>query len=107
MRENLHLGVTGLRRTGKTVFLTSLIYQLTQLGSKNLSRFETSGVTLRPATICYPANGKLQLFPYDKILADLRAETPTWPPPTDREFEITLQFNYQKVTVHTLGTHEK
>ena len=26
--HTIHLGVTGLRRTGKTVFLTSLIYQV-------------------------------------------------------------------------------
>ncbi|HAB13425.1 MAG TPA: hypothetical protein DCE47_17230 [Planctomycetaceae bacterium] len=95
MRHNIHLGVTGLRQTGKTVFLTSLIYQLSELGSKGLSRFEPSGVTLRAATIEHSRDRDKERFPYMGFLKGLREKPPRWPAPTSRESGLVLRFFYE------------
>lgn len=95
MHYQLHLGVTGLRRTGKTVFLTSLIYQLTELGSKNLSCFSARGVTLRAARLENSRDSGLERFPYFRFLQDLRRAKPQFPAPTIRESGCTLQFGYE------------
>ncbi len=95
MRHNIHLGVTGLRQTGKTVFLTSLIYQLSELGSKGLDRFEPSGVTLRAATIEHSRDGDKERFPYMRFLKGLREKPPRWPAPTNRESGLVLRFFYE------------
>lgn len=97
MRHNIHLGVTGLRRTGKTVFLTSLIYQLTELGSKNLGRFSANGVTLRAATLKNSKNSQnnaIKLFPFRDNLECLRKDPPQFPLSTTSESECVLSFYY-------------
>ena len=48
MVREIHLGVTGLRQSGKTVFLTALAYQLTQCGSDGLSAFDGQQIELFP-----------------------------------------------------------
>lgn len=99
MRHNVHLGITGLRRTGKTAFLTSLIHQLHENGSTNLSCFNANAVKLRPAPqLQDPRDSELKRFPYERVLAGLREDRPYWPPPTSCEFGLTLRFYYENLS---------
>jgi predicted YcjX-like family ATPase len=93
MPHDIHLGVTGLRRSGKTVFLTALIYQLEQLGSRHLDAFENQGIKLCFAKTCWSADGRE--FPYEKYRDGLRRNPPEWPLPTDAEYVRTLEFKWQ------------
>jgi len=92
MTKVIRLGVTGLRRSGKTVFLTGLIYQLTELGSKYLEAFANKGVSLRLARLDHV--GVLPRFPYEVNLQNLRREEPFWPVPTIGESACRLEFSY-------------
>lgn len=94
MKHHVHLGVTGLRRTGKTVFLTALIYQLTELGSRGLRYFEAKGVTLKSGQLSEPRGGTAR-FPYSKNLARLRDTPPEFPEPTVGESGCTVTFAYE------------
>lgn len=84
MAKSVHLGVTGLRRTGKTVFLTALIYQLTQRGSKGLDAFSGTGYDLMPGRLLPPAR-ELAPFPYDDNIRALRESPARFPPSTVSE----------------------
>jgi uncharacterized protein len=87
-KYTIHLGVTGLRRTGKTVFLTSLIYQLRERGSRELASFGARSIELLPAEMTTTTGcGK---FPFEAVVADLRREPPAWPQPTYTEYQATL-----------------
>lgn len=92
MNHEVHLGVTGLRRSGKTVFLTALIYQLEQLGSASLDSFENRGITLHPARIRWSEGAE---FPYERYLAALRQHPPRWPEPTIDEYTCSLEIGYE------------
>jgi uncharacterized protein len=93
-RHTIHLGVTGLRRTGKTVFLTSLIYQLRERGSRGLEAFDSRSIELFPAEFASATGfGK---FPYESYVADLRKEPPNWPEPTDTEYQATLVIAFRE-----------
>lgn len=94
MHHEIRLGVTGLRRTGKTVFLTSLVYQLEQLGSEGLDAFANRGVTIWPAKIV-GGGSSLPPFPYKEMLGRLRSPETPWPAPTDTESELVLEFTFQ------------
>ena len=96
MRQHINLGVTGLRRSGKTVFLTALIYQLTERGSDGLRAFEHRGIKLWPAKIVEQGDD-LPPFPYEEFLASLRRQQPQWPSPTDQEYACTLEMVYDGV----------
>ena len=78
--DRIRLGVTGLSRSGKTTFITSLIYHL-----------------LRDATLTvsierdFPAEGKR--FPYEENIARLKKSVPEWPKSTADESEICLKIN--------------
>ncbi len=93
-KHTIHLGVTGLRRTGKTVFLTSLIYQLRERGRRGLAAFDARAIELLPAE--FGSTTGLGKFPYEAYLADLRKEPPTWPDPTDTEYQATLLIPFRE-----------
>lgn len=92
MNHEVHLGVTGLRRSGKTVFLTALIYQLEQLGSTALDSFQNRGITLHPARLRWCEGPE---FPYETYLSALRQHPPRWPAPTSNEYTCCLEFGYE------------
>src|SRR5579863_1054195 len=93
-RNAIHLGVTGLRRTGKTVFLTSLIYQLRERGSRELAAFGSRSIELLPAK--FGSTTGCGKFPFDTYVADLRIEPPTWPQPTETEYHAKLVIPFRE-----------
>jgi len=93
MFHDIHLGVTGLRRSGKTVFLTRLLYQLEQLGSRNLDAFENKGIRLFPGKFLKTKFAKP--FPYQDHLHRLRSHPPDWPQPSVEECQCVIEFRYK------------
>jgi predicted YcjX-like family ATPase len=78
--KTLRIGVTGLSRAGKTIFLTSLIHNLLEGGADSLPELKECGLIFYGKPLP-PANG-VKLFPYKEHINSLRAPQPTWPRPT-------------------------
>jgi predicted YcjX-like family ATPase len=93
----VRLAVTGLSRAGKTVFITSLLQNLLALGAgqdtlpafaKALAR--ESGTRLRSVRLVPPGAARVPWFDLRARLAQLAAEPPSWPTPTDDIAQISL-----------------
>ena len=98
----LRLGVTGLSRSGKTVFITSLVHQLTRAAAAAAAGRKTSLPLFRVV-----AEGRLTTahldpqpdyavprFAYEEHLGDLTGPDRHWPQSTRRisELRVTLEF---------------
>jgi len=87
----LRLGVTGLARSGKTVFITALIANLLargrmpQLTATRDGSIETVHLQPQPDVT-------LPRFDYEAHLADLTGDTPHWPDSTRAISELRLSF---------------
>lgn len=74
----IRLGVTGLARSGKTVFITSLIANL--LSGAKLPQFVASAQDRIELAYLNPQpNDTITRFDYETHLAQLYAHPPTWP----------------------------
>ncbi|MDU8925390.1 YcjX family protein [Pasteurellaceae bacterium LIM206] len=98
--RSLRIAVTGLSRSGKTAFITSLINQLLYI-----SRVEHSHLPLFEAArggriIGVRREPQLDLgvprFDYESNLQDLTAEPPNWPQSTRNVSETRLAIRYQR-----------
>lgn len=94
MDPSIKLGVTGLSRSGKTVFITSLIYHL--LNRQNLPFFEphASGRIVKAYLQPHP-NDLLPRFDYEGNVAKLTASPPSWPEGTRFISQLRLTIEYQ------------
>ncbi|SLN60171.1 hypothetical protein ROJ8625_03052 [Roseivivax jejudonensis] len=85
----LRLGVTGLSRAGKTVFITALVANLmdrgrmTQLAAAADGRIEAAFLQPQP-------DDTLPRFDFERHLATLTADTPAWPESTRAISELRL-----------------
>ncbi|WP_426957701.1 YcjX family protein [Muricoccus radiodurans] len=84
-RERLRLGVTGLSRAGKTVFLTSLVASLVAAGAgrRTLPGLAVTGGRLLGARTIPPGIEATPRFDAEAHLAALAADPPAWPARTD------------------------
>ena len=79
--RTVRLAVTGLRQSGKTVFITTLIHHL--LHGQELPFFTpVKQKRLLGARLLPPHVGDPPTFPFEHSRAALSAETPAWPEPT-------------------------
>jgi predicted YcjX-like family ATPase len=91
------LAVTGLSRSGKTVFITSLIHNLLS-AIHNPNRMPLLGVVnggrLIGTRLKEAGSGRLPRFRYEENIEAMAAGTPGWPEGTDdlREISIDLRF---------------
>lgn len=92
-RPTVRLGVTGLSRAGKTIFITSLIHAL--LHGTRLPVFEAlnSGRIARVRLSPQP-DAAIPRFEYEKHLRDL-LEHRRWPDSTRAISEIRIEIDYQ------------
>ncbi len=90
----LRLGVTGLSRSGKTVFITSLVHAL--LNGAPLPMFEAYArgrikrIYLEPQP-----DDDIPRFPYDEHIKTLSGESRQWPEGTRRISQLRLTLEYQ------------
>ncbi|MGI9520233.1 MAG: YcjX family protein [Hyphomicrobiaceae bacterium] len=91
----VRIGITGLSRSGKTVFVTSLVKTLLdQCGRPNLPTDLIHGFR---AFLEPQPDDDLPRFPYEKNLQVLTSDSPTWPESTRRisQLRITLEWDAQ------------
>ncbi|MBU2925224.1 YcjX family protein [Colwellia sp. 1_MG-2023] len=95
--QHINLAVTGLSRSGKTAFITSLVNQLiTEGNSSKLSFFDpVHNGNFIAAKRVPQKNLSIPRFDYDKAIASLTNEHPTWPEPTHGISELRLAIRYQ------------
>ena len=90
--RHLRLAVTGLSRSGKTVFITSLVHHL--LDGNGLPFLEpVHDNRYLGARIEDDRHG--DRFPYTRFHADLSAQPPRWPKATERLTSLRLELAYR------------
>lgn len=85
----IRLGVTGLARSGKTVFITSLVANLMDRGRMPGLLAQSEGRILSAYLQPQP-NDTLPRFDYETHLAALTSQTPQWPDSTRAISELRL-----------------
>lgn len=90
----IRLGVTGLSRAGKTVFITSLVANLMDRGRMPGLRAASSGA-IRAAWLQPQPDDTLPRFRYEDHLAALTAPDPRWPEGTRRVSQLRLSLKVQ------------
>lgn len=90
----IRLGVTGLSRAGKTVFITSLVANLMDRGRMPQLRAAASGA-IRTAYLQPQPDDTLPRFDYETYLAQLTAPDPSWPEGTRQISELRLSLRVQ------------
>jgi predicted YcjX-like family ATPase len=100
----MKLGITGLARSGKTVFLTALVHNL--MAGARLPFFDAAaqGRVLRAYLEPQP-DAFVARFPFEKHFADLTASPPRWPESTRRisQLRLTLEYASTKFWKRQLG----
>ncbi len=92
----LRLGVTGLSRAGKTVFLTALIQQLTRGGRLPVFRVQSEGRLISAGLQPQP-DDHVPRFAYEDHLASLNAGAErAWPQSTRRISQIRLHLEFER-----------
>jgi hypothetical protein len=101
---SLRLGVTGLARSGKTVFITALIRNLTQGGRLPFFAPYAEG-RLLSADLEPQPDDNVPRFDYEAHVAALAADPPAWPESTRRvsEVRLALSFSSEHPIRRTLG----
>ncbi|GAB4272626.1 MAG: YcjX family protein [Pararhodobacter sp.] len=87
----LRLGVTGLSRAGKTVFITALVHNLLEPGRMQRMRAVQAG-TIRGVYLQPQPDMTLPRFDYESHLAALTGDAPRWPEGTRAVSELRLSF---------------
>ena len=90
----IRLGVTGLSRAGKTVFITSLVANLMDRGRMPQLAAAAKGA-IRTAYLQPQPDDTVPRFSYESHLAQLTASEPTWPDGTRQISELRLSLRVQ------------
>src|SRR5688572_21074641 len=99
----VRLGVTGLSRAGKTVFITALVHNLVHGGRLPLFDAYASG-RLAEAQLMPQPDDDVPRFNYEAHVRDL-VETRVWPSSTRRisELRIAIEYESARFVKRTLG----
>ena len=92
--SGLRIGVTGLSRAGKTVFITSLVHNLTQGGRLPVLRV-TAENRLTGAVLAAQPDDVVPRFAYEDHLAALTDQR-RWPESTRQISELRLTLDYRR-----------
>jgi uncharacterized protein len=100
----IRLGVTGLARSGKTVFITSLIHNLLHGGRLPFFDAMAEGRINRAYLEPQP-NDEIPRFAYDMHLDELTGTPPRWPSSTERirQLRVTIEFETNSMIKRALG----
>ncbi|MBG1233017.1 YcjX family protein [Aestuariivirga litoralis] len=90
---SLRLGVTGLSRAGKTVFITALVHALLKQARLPVFETQSEGRILRAYLEPQP-NDDLPRFAYEKHLEALTGENRHWPESTRQISQLRLTIEY-------------
>ncbi len=90
----VRLGVTGLSRAGKTVFITSLVANLLDRG-RMVQLAAASGHRIRAAYLQPQPDDTVPRFPFEDHLSRLTSPAPNWPEGTRAISELRLSFRVE------------
>lgn len=93
LTPSVRLGVTGLSRSGKTVFITALIRNLVGGGRLPFFGPEAEGRIVRAYLEPQPDDA-VPRFDYETHMGQLEAEPPDWPQSTRRISELRITIEY-------------
>jgi predicted YcjX-like family ATPase len=93
-QPNLRLGVTGLARAGKTVFITALVHNLLHGGKLPLLSAYSGGRIARVYLEPQP-DYELPRFDYESHVEALTSQNRRWPESTRRLSELRLTIEYR------------
>ncbi len=94
IQPSLRLGVTGLARSGKTVFTTALVHHLTR--GTNLPAFRVSAEgRIRRAYLAHQPDDAVPRFPFEEHMAALTQDR-RWPQSTSRISELRVDIEYER-----------
>src|SRR6478609_1866006 len=93
----LRLGVTGLSRSGKTVFITALVHALVRGSRLPVFRAYAEG-RIRKASLSPQPDDAVPRFAYEDHLAALTGPDRHWPASTRRIAELRLVIEYESRT---------
>ncbi|MGR3541653.1 MAG: YcjX family protein [Hasllibacter sp.] len=85
----VRLGVTGLARAGKTVFITSLVANLLERGRMPQLQAAAQG-RIEAAYLRPQPDDTVPRFPFEEALAALTGPHPSWPEPTESVSAIRI-----------------
>jgi hypothetical protein len=94
----VRLGVTGLARAGKTVFITALVHHLLTRGRLPFFDAAAQGRLARVYLEPQP-DDVVPRFDYEAHLAALTADEPRWPESTRQVSELRLTFEYMPLSM--------
>jgi hypothetical protein len=94
-RPRLRLGVTGLARSGKTVFTTALVRHLMDRSRLPVFKAAADGRIARVRLTPQP-DADVPRFPYEAHLAKLTGEDRRWPESTQRISELRIEIDYER-----------
>jgi len=92
----VRLGVTGLSRSGKTIFITALVHNLLQGGRLPLFEAMTSG-RLAKAALSHQPNDTIPRFAYEDHIKSL-LEDRIWPQSTRQVSELRITIDYESAS---------
>jgi predicted YcjX-like family ATPase len=93
MTPAVRLGVTGLARAGKTVFIVALVRSLLAGGRLPFFAAMAEGRIARAYLEPQP-DDRLARFPYEEHLAELAGDPPRWPESTRRLSQLRVTVEY-------------
>ena len=94
VQPRLRLGVTGLARSGKTVFTTALVRHLVEGHTLTALHASATG-RIRRARLSPQPDDDVPRFPYEEHLAALVAER-RWPRSTNQISELRVDIDYER-----------
>jgi hypothetical protein len=94
VNPTLHLGVTGLSKSGKTVFITALVHALTNETRLPVFEAHAQGRITRAYLEPQP-DDDLPRFAYEDHLQHLTAKDRSWPESTRRISQLRLTLEYE------------
>lgn len=94
-RPRLRLGVTGLSRSGKTVFTTALIQNLVEGARLPVLKAAAEGRITRVRLAPQP-DPQVPRFPYEAHRAALTGPERRWPESTRRIAELRIEIDYER-----------
>lgn len=94
-RPRLRLGVTGLSRSGKTVFTTALIQNLIEGAALPVLKAAGEGRIARVRLVPQP-DPDIPRFPYEAHRAALSGPERRWPESTRRISELRVEIDYER-----------
>lgn len=92
---SLRIGVTGLNRSGKTVFITALIANLLARGRMTRLTAQAEG-RIDAAMLRPQPDADVPRFEFEEHLAAMTGANPHWPNSTRRISELRLSIRYQR-----------